>query len=182
MQATFPVVLPNVWLPSEPIIDVMDGGLRDNYGVDNSLRFLTAMQDWIAENTSGVWWCRSATAWMAAGTVPLNREHYRQCDQAVFAAAEQLVQNDGVFPKRYVLLFHGQCAVPGAQRGVSIRAVERRKQSSFELSSVATRKKRDIAASIYSPQNRESFKKMESITAARTTDKLAGNSLSVTAH
>ena len=54
MNATFPVVLPNVWLPSKPVIDVMDGGLRDNYGIDNSLRFLAAMKEWISENTSGV--------------------------------------------------------------------------------------------------------------------------------
>jgi hypothetical protein len=54
MNATFPVVLPNVWLPSKPIIDVMDGGLRDNYGVENSLRFLSNMRDWIEQNTRGV--------------------------------------------------------------------------------------------------------------------------------
>ncbi|MEO7523547.1 MAG: hypothetical protein ABIT58_05595, partial [Ferruginibacter sp.] len=28
MNATFPYILPNVWLPSEPVIDVMDAGLR----------------------------------------------------------------------------------------------------------------------------------------------------------
>jgi hypothetical protein len=54
MNATFPVVLPNVWLPSNPVIDVMDGGLRDNYGVSTSLRFLSHMQKWIEENTRGV--------------------------------------------------------------------------------------------------------------------------------
>lgn len=54
MNATFPVVLPNVWMPSKPVIDVMDGGLRDNYGIENSLRFLAHMKKWIEENTSGV--------------------------------------------------------------------------------------------------------------------------------
>jgi hypothetical protein len=54
MNATFPIVLPSVWLPTKPVIDVMDGGLRDNYGVENSLRFLSAMSDWIKENTRGV--------------------------------------------------------------------------------------------------------------------------------
>ena len=54
MNATFPVVLPNVWLPSNPVIDVMDAGLRDNYGQETSLRFLEAFDDWIAANTSGV--------------------------------------------------------------------------------------------------------------------------------
>lgn len=54
MNATFPIVLPNVWLPSEPVIDVMDAGLRDNYGQETTLRFLICFEDWIKENTSGV--------------------------------------------------------------------------------------------------------------------------------
>lgn len=54
MNATFPVVLPNVWLPSEPVIDVMDAGLRDNYGQETTLRFLEAFDSWISANTSGV--------------------------------------------------------------------------------------------------------------------------------
>ena len=54
MNATFPVVLPSVWLPTQPVIDVMDGGLRDNYGIENNLRFLSSMTDWIKENTRGV--------------------------------------------------------------------------------------------------------------------------------
>lgn len=54
MNATFPIVLPNVWLPSNPIVDVMDAGLRDNYGVETALRFLNSFDDWIRDNTSGV--------------------------------------------------------------------------------------------------------------------------------
>ena len=54
MNATFPYVLPNVWLPSKPVIDVMDAGLRDNYGQETSLRFIDIFQDWIKENTGGV--------------------------------------------------------------------------------------------------------------------------------
>jgi len=54
MNATFPVVLPNVWLPSNPVVDVMDAGLRDNYGTETALRFLESFDDWIAKNTRGV--------------------------------------------------------------------------------------------------------------------------------
>lgn len=54
MNATFPIVMPSVWLPSQPVIDIMDGGLRDNFGVENSLRFMTALSEWIKENTRGV--------------------------------------------------------------------------------------------------------------------------------
>jgi hypothetical protein len=54
MNATYPYILPSVWLPSKPVIDVMDAGLRDNSGEETSLRFLNVFRDWINENTRGV--------------------------------------------------------------------------------------------------------------------------------
>ncbi|HSN08557.1 MAG TPA: patatin-like phospholipase family protein [Hanamia sp.] len=54
MNATYPYVLPAVWLPSKPIIDVMDAGLRDNSGAETTYRFLNVFKDWIKENTRGV--------------------------------------------------------------------------------------------------------------------------------
>ena len=54
MNATFPYVLPNVWLPTQPIVDVMDAGLRDNFGQETTLRFYDYFKDWISQNTSGV--------------------------------------------------------------------------------------------------------------------------------
>lgn len=54
INATFPYVLPNVWLPSQPVVDVMDAGIRDNYGQETMIRFLQVFNDWIKENTSGV--------------------------------------------------------------------------------------------------------------------------------
>jgi len=54
MNATFPYVLPNVILPAEPVIDVMDAGLRDNFGQQTSLRFINYFKDWLKENTSKV--------------------------------------------------------------------------------------------------------------------------------
>ena len=54
MNATFPYVLPNVWLPTEPVIDVMDAGLRDNFGQETTLRFIENFKDWIQQNTGGV--------------------------------------------------------------------------------------------------------------------------------
>jgi hypothetical protein len=54
MNATFPYVLPNVWLPSDPVIDVMDAGYRDNFGELNAIRFLNAFREWLQQNTGGV--------------------------------------------------------------------------------------------------------------------------------
>jgi hypothetical protein len=54
MNATFPYVLPNVWLPTNPIVDVMDAGLRDNSGQETTIRFINNFKDWIEQNTGGV--------------------------------------------------------------------------------------------------------------------------------
>ena len=54
MSATFPYVMPNVNLPTEPGIEVMDAGARDNLGWINTLLYLQTFQEWINENTSGV--------------------------------------------------------------------------------------------------------------------------------
>lgn len=54
MNANFPYIMPATSLPSDPFIDVMDAGIRDNYGVLNSIRFIYEFRDWIAANTSGI--------------------------------------------------------------------------------------------------------------------------------
>ena len=54
MNATYPYILPNVHLPTNPGIEVMDAGFRDNYGIMSATRFIQVFQDWIKENTSGV--------------------------------------------------------------------------------------------------------------------------------
>lgn len=56
MNATFPYVLPAVKLPSNPTINLMDAGLRDNFGTELASRYLYVFRDWIKENTSQVIW------------------------------------------------------------------------------------------------------------------------------
>ncbi len=54
MNCTYPYILPAVHLPSEPPIQVMDAGWRDNYGIESVARFASVFDDWIKENTSGI--------------------------------------------------------------------------------------------------------------------------------
>ena len=54
MSATFPFITPNIQLPSEPMMETMDTGLSDNFGIQDGLRFLYVFQNWIAKNTAGV--------------------------------------------------------------------------------------------------------------------------------
>jgi len=54
MNATFPFILPVVKLPSVPQMNVMDAGLRDNFGTEVAVRYLDVYKDWIRQNTSNV--------------------------------------------------------------------------------------------------------------------------------
>lgn len=54
MNATFPYIMPNVYLPTNPSVQVMDAGMRDNYGTETTLRFVYTFREWINENTSGL--------------------------------------------------------------------------------------------------------------------------------
>jgi hypothetical protein len=54
MNSNFPYIMPATSLPTDPWIEVMDAGIRDNYGVLNAVRFIYEFRDWIKSNTSGV--------------------------------------------------------------------------------------------------------------------------------
>ena len=54
MNASFPYILPNVWLPTNPVIDVMDAGFRDNTGLETAMRFASFFKQWLQQNCRGV--------------------------------------------------------------------------------------------------------------------------------
>lgn len=54
MNATFPYILPTVSLPTSPAVEIMDAGLRDNYGTRTGIKYIYHLRQWINENTSGV--------------------------------------------------------------------------------------------------------------------------------
>ena len=54
MSATFPYISPSASLPSDPVVEIIDAGYRDNFGLETTLRFIKTFDDWISENTSGI--------------------------------------------------------------------------------------------------------------------------------
>lgn len=54
MSATFPYILPMVSLPAYPHMEIMDAGIRDNYGTKVSMEYIYKLREWINKNTSGV--------------------------------------------------------------------------------------------------------------------------------
>jgi len=54
MNSTFPYILPFPALPTDPQVEIMDAGLRDNFGTKISVRYIHEFSDWIEKNTSGI--------------------------------------------------------------------------------------------------------------------------------
>lgn len=54
MSATFPYVFPAASLPTNPSVEVLDAGIRDNYGMSNTLNFIYFFREWLLRNTSGI--------------------------------------------------------------------------------------------------------------------------------
>ena len=54
MNATFPYIMPMVTMPTKPGMQIMDAGIRDNYGTKTTVQYLISLEEWIKKNTSGV--------------------------------------------------------------------------------------------------------------------------------
>jgi hypothetical protein len=54
MNATFPLILPNSVLPTEPETTILDGGALDDLGYEPTFRVMETFKDWINKNTGGV--------------------------------------------------------------------------------------------------------------------------------
>lgn len=54
MNATFPYITPVTALPSKPVIDVMDAGLLDNFGLEETVKFIYSFRKWLQDNTSRI--------------------------------------------------------------------------------------------------------------------------------
>jgi hypothetical protein len=160
MNATFPVVLPNVWLPSEPAIDVMDGGLRDNFGVETSLRFLGHMEDWIKENTRGVMIVQIRDRQDGGWENPYEYDDLTQnALKPFFLLQHNWYKMMEYFQKDMSSYFMKNSSFPIQK--VSFQYIPRKEETKAALSFHLTQQeKQDISASLTSPHNRESFQKV----------------------
>ena len=157
MNATFPYVLPNVWLPTRPVIDVMDAGLRDNFGQETALRFVQTFRTWLQQNTAGVVMIqirdRSLNDWVSAENnqtlgnmlldplMTLNKNWYRMQD----------------FSQQSSLHYMADAYGPGFSR-ISIQYQPTQKQSAVGLSFHLTEvDKKDLAAAVTSDDNQKQF-------------------------
>lgn len=74
MNCTYPLILPNVWLPVNPSIEAVDAGFRDNYGLGVAARFVHQFRHWITDNTGGVVFVQ-IRSWEKIDDIPKSDEN-----------------------------------------------------------------------------------------------------------
>ncbi|GAA4740866.1 patatin-like phospholipase family protein [Flavisolibacter ginsenosidimutans] len=160
MNATFPVVLPNVWMPSDPVIDVMDGGLRDNYGVETSLRFLTHMQGWIEQNTRGVVLVQIRDRMDGGWDNPYEFDDLVQnATKPFFLLQHNWYKMMEYFQKDMATYFLNNQRYP--VHNITFQYIPRQEEHKAALSFHLTKlEKADIKGSLQSDHNQESFKRV----------------------
>ena len=160
INATFPYVLPNVWLPSTPIIDVMDAGMRDNFGQESSLRLLNVFKDWIKDNTSGVVFVqirdRKSGEW---------EEGYEDPSIAgMFSKPIMTLQNNWMKMQDYYqdeMTEYGKNSFPFAFNKINFAYTPLPKQKGAALNFHLTQtEKLDIKRSLQSSENADAFEKI----------------------
>ncbi len=161
MNATFPYVLPNVWLPTQPVIDVMDAGLRDNFGQETALRFVEVFRDWLKENTSKIILIQLRDRSLGDWDKPLEESNLLDMLTKPFLLLhnnwyklQDYYQHDQLeyLSKAYGPQFHRICFqyIPSRQDAPA--------SLSFHLTAA---EKRDIALALDIPLNRREFRRLQ---------------------
>ena len=160
MNATFPYILPNVWLPSEPVIDLMDAGLRDNYGQESTTRFIRVFEQWLKENVSRIVvitirdrklgnWDHPFETGSLPGifTKPMTQLQYNWVKIQDYMQNDQWTGLEHLFgPKLEKIVF--QYIPENEKKGAAL---------SFHLTAS---EKNEISRNIYSKQNQQSFERV----------------------
>lgn len=160
MNATFPYVLPNVWLPTNPVIDVMDAGLRDNFGQETSLRFVEVFHDWLKENTSKVVLLQLRDRSLSDWDRPLEGTSL----VGTFTKPFLLLQNNWYKLQDYYQ--HDQLEYSFEAYGsqfhrICFQYVPSRKEAPASLSfHITAAEKRDIAMALAAEDNQKEFKRL----------------------
>ena len=173
MNATFPYVLPNVWLPTTPVIDVMDAGLRDNYGQESAIRFLHVFRDWIKKNTSGVVILQIRDRKTGGWDNPYKSEEFSE----LFTKPLLLLQYNWYKMQEYNqndMLSLSQTIMGENLHKISFQYVPKIEDAGAALNfHLTTREKRNIASALDNDNNRKAFQQFFQITHIDSTTRAA---------
>lgn len=161
MNGTYPYILPNVTLPSTPVMKVMDAGFRDNYGIETSTRFIYTFRDWINANTSGVVLMQIRNFKKEGEIQGYQRESVIDRLMNPISNLYQNWDNIQDYTHSYLIEYAKEW-VDGNMEVIYFEYIPDKKEKEASMSfHLTTREKRNIAETLYYPHIKRNMQKLK---------------------
>lgn len=162
LNASFPTILPFVELPTEPMIELMDAGAIDNYGVNMAVKYLNAMQNWLKQNTSGVVLVQIRDHVRVSPIYPRKKDLISKTLGILGGTYNALTESKDFFNDQ--LLEYARALYPAPFDVVELEYIPgsqfREATLSFRLTH---REKEDVADAIHRPENQRAIRTLEQL-------------------
>jgi hypothetical protein len=161
MSATFPIVLPVVKLPSSPDMNIMDAGLRDNFGMENCLRYLHTFRDWIKDNTSQVIVLQVRDTKENSPTTPDSDHSLTGMMFSPIFAIQQKWGAFQTFSQNYMEDFSREGLAKDRLHFITLSYIPKKQEHGAALNfHLTAREKRDLSQSIDQHENQQAIDKL----------------------
>ncbi len=161
MSATFPIVLPVVKLPATPDLNIMDAGLRDNFGTENCLRYLHTFRNWMKENTRDIIVLQIRDTRENSPTTPDDDNSLSAMLTTPIFAIQQKWGAFQTFSHNYMEDFTRSGMDAGKIHFITLSYIPKKKEHGAALNFHLTgREKLDLLQSINQSENQEQIKKL----------------------
>ncbi|WP_190277286.1 patatin-like phospholipase family protein [Taibaiella lutea] len=164
MSATFPIVLPVVKLPSYPEMNVMDAGLRDNFGTESSMRYLCTFKDWMNENAGEIIFLQIRDT---KANEPSENDVENSMASMLFDpmfAIQQKWSGFQTYHQSYLADYVGDAFPGGKLKKITLQYVPQDKDKSAALNFHLTgREKKDLMQSVFNVDNQKGFEALKDI-------------------
>jgi hypothetical protein len=164
MSATFPIVLPVVKMPSAPEMDIMDAGLRDNFGTESSMRYLATFREWINENAGEVIFLQIRDT---RNYEPSEGEEENSMSSMMLDpmfAIQQKWSSFQTYHQSYLEDYVVDCFPKEKFRKITFQYIPQDKDKSAALNFHLTgREKKDLMQSVFNADNQKGFEEIRKI-------------------
>jgi len=164
LNCTYPYILPNVDLPSQPAMEIMDAGFRDNTGVSLASRFIWHHADWLKSNTDKIVIIRILAGEGRANDVVRSSKGLIESLFSPLGFAGSILKYQNYEQENYIAfmkLLFGNDKIEVIDFMYRPKDGNERASMSFHLTQ---REKKDIENSIFLPENQESLERIKQLT------------------
>lgn len=164
MSATFPIVLPVVKLPSAPEMNIMDAGLRDNFGNECAVRYLSTFRDWLTTRAGKLIMLQIRDTRLHEPSEAAEEHSMTAMLTDPLFAIQQKWSSFQTYHQSYENDFIKE-AFPGNKvQHITLQYIPQNKDKSVALNFHLTgREKQDLMESIFNRENQEALQQLDSM-------------------